>query len=87
MNKRSASSSFSTPNPKRADHSLSIIVDGLHDLFNDPLSPLTPLEELGLSDEDPCSKSCWRAEDSWMLSGEDEDERRGISWKSKIKCL
>jgi hypothetical protein len=86
MNKRSASSSFSAPNPKRQDLSLSIVVDDLHDLFNEPLSPLTPPEELLdqlSSDEDlPSCKSCWQAEDGWMLSGENEYDLKGILWES-----
>jgi hypothetical protein len=97
MNRRRASSSFSTPEPKRQDLSLNIIVDNLHDLlFDGQLSPLTPLEdsledspEEAPSDEEVPPSSKWRrrAEDGWMLPGEDEDDLIGIPWKSKwIKC-
>jgi hypothetical protein len=88
MNRRRASSSFSTPEPKRQDLSLNIVIDDLHDLlFDGQLTPLTPLEdspeELS-SDEEvlPSSKWCRRAEDGWMLPGEDEDDLSGILWKS-----
>jgi hypothetical protein len=89
MNRRRASSSFSIPEPKRQDLSLNIVVDDLHDLLNDvgPLSPLTPLEDSSdelSSDEEilPSSKWCRQAEGSWMLPGEDEDDLKGILWKS-----
>ena len=46
MNRRHASSSFSTPEPKCQDLPLHIVIDDLHDLFSDGLlSPLTPLED------------------------------------------
>jgi hypothetical protein len=93
MNRRRASSSFSTPEPKRQDLSLNIVIDDLHDLiFDGPLTPLTPLEdspEEVSSDEEipPSSKWRRRAEDGWMLPGEDEDDLSGILWQSTwIKC-
>lgn len=95
MNRRRASSSFSTPEPKREKISPHIIVDGLHDLIVDdlddliddgPLSPLTPLEES--SDEEPQvppgSKWCRRAEYGWRLPGEDEDDLHGVEWIKKV---
>lgn len=90
MNRRRASSSFSTPEPKRQDLSLNIVVDDLHDLVLDgPLSPLTPLEdspeEVSSNEEVlPSSKWCRKAEDGWMLPGEDEDDFQGIPWKSML---
>jgi hypothetical protein len=88
MNKRHASSSFSTPQPKRQDLPLIITpVEDYDDLFTGPLTPLTPLDDSlddSSSDEEvpPSSKWCRRAEDRWMLLGEVEDDLSGISWKS-----
>jgi hypothetical protein len=93
MNRRRASSSFSTPESKCQDLSLIIVINNLHDLLLDgPLSPLTPLDdslEEVSSDEEVLPNSKWRrrAEDGWMLPGEDEDDLSGILWKSRwIKC-
>ena len=69
MNRRKASSLFSTPEPKHQDLPLHIVVDDLHNLFDDELlSPLMPLEdslvEVSKDEEVPpsliavCAKVC-----------------------------
>ena len=89
MNRRHASSSFSTPEPKRQDLPLYIIADDLNDLFDGgPLSPLTPPEISSdeVSDEEVPHglKWCQQANHGWMLLGKDKDEFSGISWKSML---
>lgn len=88
---RKCASPISTPEVKRQRLSLKIVVDDLYDLPNVPsLSPLLSTDEKVSSDEEISSdeefhlssKWCRRAENGWMLPGEDKDELRGISWKS-----
>ena len=84
MNRRSASSSFSTPKPKHQDLPLYIVVDDLNDLFDGgPLSPLMPLENSSdevLDEEVPHGFTwCRQAKHGWMLLGKDKDEFSGIS--------